>query len=275
MGGWIERREEDGILVTETTRGAVGVVEMRFPPRYLQDRFRPERGYLAVVLEGDVQKTFASRTLGLGAGTATTIPADAAHAASFGERGARILVVKPAPGPERPYRELMSGVRSRRDPGLAALARRIALELAAPDAAAQLAVEGLSLELVSAAVRAAPERLSPRRPAWLAGVVEQLHDQPTGAVGLTELAAAAGVDPTHLGRVFRRHYGVSIGTYLRHLRLDWAAATLARTDAPLARVAAEQGFADQSHFTRAFKRHTGVTPARYRRLSRDPGLPPV
>ena len=107
-----------------------------------------------------------------------------------------------------------------------------------------------------------------RRPSWLAGVVEQLHTERPGSIGLADLAAEANVDPAHLGRVFRRHYGVSIGTYLRRLRLDWAAATLADTDSPVARIASEQGFSDQSHFTRAFKRHTGVTPARYRRLAR-------
>jgi transcriptional regulator GlxA family with amidase domain len=67
--------------------------------------------------------------------------------------------------------------------------------------------------------------------------------------------------------MFRRHYGVSIATYLRRLRLDRAAAKLAGSDAPVARIAAEEGFADQSHFTRAFTCHTGVTPARYRRLT--------
>jgi AraC family transcriptional regulator len=266
MRAWIESREEEGISVVETTLGGIGVVELRFPPRYEQPSFGPEHGYLAFVLDGQLRKSFSQETVVLAAGSAATIPPEATHAASFGAAGARVLVVKPPPGAGRPYDSLLGRVQVRLDPGLTALARRLAGELSASDAAAPVAVEGLALELVAASVRAAPGRLPPRRPSWLAAVVEQLRDEAVESAGLVELAATAGVDPAHLGRVFRCHYGVSIGTYLRRLRLDRAAATLTGTDAPLARIAAEHGFADQSHFTRAFKRHTGVTPALYRRL---------
>jgi AraC family transcriptional regulator len=259
MTPWVATREEDGIVVKETR---FGVFELRFPPRYAQGRFGPERGYLAVVLDGGLEKSFARTTMGLGTGASVTIPAEAEHTASFGEHGARILVVRPRD------RELLRGVRARRDPGLAALARRIAGELAATDAAAPVAAEGLALELVSAAVRAGSNGMSRARPEWLAGVVERIHARADGGISLAELAATANVDPAHLGRVFRRHYGVSVATYLRRLRLDRAAAKLAGSAAPVARIAAEEGFADQSHFTRAFKLHTGVTPARYRRLTR-------
>lgn len=267
MQTWVASREEDGISVTEAVLGAIGVAELRFPPRYAQARFDPERGYLAVVLEGDLRKSFPGRTLGLAAGSAATIPADAAHAASFGLGGARILIVRPPREPLEAGPELLRGVEARRDPGLAALARRISTELAARDSAAPVAVAGLALELFAAAVRGAPAKLPLRRPTWLAAVVERLHDQPAGCLCLAELAGTVGVDPAHLGRVFQRHYGVSIGTYVRRLRLDRAAVRVAGTDAPLASIAAEQGFADQSHFTRAFKLHVGVTPARYRRLA--------
>jgi len=264
---WVENREEDGVLVTETALGAVGVVELRFPPRYAQARFQPEHGYLAVVLDGNLDKAFPSRTLELAADSAATIPAGAAHAAAFGDGGARILIVKPPTDADGTARMLLRSVGARRDPGLGALARRVSSELVARDSAAPVAVAGLALELVAAAVRCAPAKLPSRRPAWLAAVVERLHDHADGRLCLAELAATAGVDPAHLGRVFHRHYGVSIGTYVRRLRLDRAAARVAGTDAPLATIAAEQGFADQSHFTRAFKRHIGVTPARYRRLA--------
>ena len=76
-------------LVTETSLRTTCVIELGFPPRYAQPRLEPE---LAVVLGGGLQKTFANRTLVLGTGTATTIPADAGHSATFGEQGARILI---------------------------------------------------------------------------------------------------------------------------------------------------------------------------------------
>jgi AraC family transcriptional regulator len=82
-------------------------------------------------------------------------------------------------------------------------------------------------------------------------------------VRVAALADEIGVHPVHLARVFRAHHGMPLGTYLRGLRLDWAAGQL-RTSTPLADIAAGAGFVDQSHFTRAFRSHTGLTPGQYR-----------
>jgi AraC family transcriptional regulator len=264
--GWVERFEDDGVRVTSTASGSVQVAELCFPPGHRQPRFAPNLGYLAVVLDGDLHKTFPRQSLGLATGTTATIPGGADHTARFGRVGARVLVVKPSAHGSEPVGGLLSRVRARRDPGLSALAHRLAGELSAEDAAAPIAVEGLALGLVTAAVRGSA-RLSSRPPAWLARVVEQLHAN-GGGVTIADLAATANVHPAHLTRVFTGRFGVSPATYLRRLRLDRAASTLSATDASLARIAVEEGFADQSHFTRAFKRHTGVTPARYRRLTR-------
>ncbi len=83
-------------------------------------------------------------------------------------------------------------------------------------------------------------------------------------VALGEVASAIGVHPAHLARVFRAHYGISVGEYGRRVRLAWAATEIARGHTSLATVATQAGFADQSHFTRLFKRYVGITPARYR-----------
>ena len=72
------------------------------------------------------------------------------------------------------------------------------------------------------------------------------------------------VHPAHLARVFRMHYGETIGHRLRRLRLDWAIGQLVDGDLPLRAIATEAGFAHQSHFTRAFKAYTGWSPAQYR-----------
>jgi AraC family transcriptional regulator len=78
------------------------------------------------------------------------------------------------------------------------------------------------------------------------------------------------VHPAHLARAFRQHFRVPLGSYVRRLRLDWAASRLADSAESLANVAVAAGFADQSHLTRAFKRHTGHTPGAYRQARSRP-----
>ena len=79
-----------------------------------------------------------------------------------------------------------------------------------------------------------------------------------------EVARAVGVNPVRLARTFRRRYGMSLGTYTRGLRIDWAGRELRSSHLPLSTIAMQAGFADQSHFTRTFRRQVGVTPHRYR-----------
>ncbi len=90
---------------------------------------------------------------------------------------------------------------------------------------------------------------------------EERHDNRLGHAG----AHVVGVHPDHLARAFRLRFGAPIGSYLRRLRLDWAAMRLETGDEGISAVALRAGFADQSHFTRTFKRHTGLTPQAYRR----------
>jgi len=145
-----------------------------------------------------------------------------------------------------------------------AIARRISRELASYDAFTQLAVEGLTLELLASVLRAgAGPAPRTRTPAWLERVREQI------ALGdvvpdVALLATEAQVHPAYLARMFRRAYGLSIGQYARQVRLEWVARQLAETEAPLSAIAFRAGFADQSHLTRAFRAQWGVTPRQYR-----------
>lgn len=274
MTAWASSRVEHDVVVREAVAGSVELAELRFPPGYVQSRFRPPRGYLAVVLEGAMTKCFACGPFPLAVGEIATMPAQAAHETFFGEEGCRVLVVKPPPAAATPLLRHF-GVRTAAD--VMRLGERVATELASRDSAAAVAAEGLALQLVAAALRSQPVRAPRPRPPWFGTVVELLQDPPSWKVA--DLAKAVAIDPDHLGRVFRRHYGMSISTYLRELRLDRAAASLVFSDAPVAQIAADGGFADQSHFTQAFRRHVGVTPARFRGLARAQGngflSPPV
>lgn len=102
-------------------------------------------------------------------------------------------------------------------------------------------------------------------PHWLRRVRDHLHDLDGQTVRLAELAASTGHHPMHVTRQFRRFYGVSIGQYVRRLRLARAARMLGGVGS-IAAAALEAGFYDHSHFTRHFRRLTGMPPSEFQTL---------
>jgi len=267
--GFATVTEEEGVSVTSAEVNGFTLSELRFPESYVQAPFEPELPYLAVVLEGALVKSFPRRALELGRAYAVAIPVGATHGARFGSDGARILIVRPRSASD-PIAGCFDRVAELRGRELTWLAWRLAGELRASDAAAPLAAEGFALELLAATTREARVERSPGRPpAWLRSAEELLRARLADRIGLGELAETVGVHPTYLARAFRTYYGLSVGADACRQRLAWAAAELARTDTPLAEIAAGSGFADQSHFTRVFRRQVGTTPARYRERARS------
>jgi AraC-like DNA-binding protein len=76
------------------------------------------------------------------------------------------------------------------------------------------------------------------------------------------LERIAGIDRYAIARQFRRAYGTSPDRYRTMRRLGLARAAI-QNGVPLARAAADAGFADQSHMTRQFARAYGLTPGRW------------
>jgi AraC family transcriptional regulator len=272
--GFATVTEDDGVHMASADVSGFTVAELRFPPDYVQAEFEPDLPYVAVILDGALEKSFRLRQMGLERNCGLTMPSGAVHGARFSAEGARIVIVK-AKSASSIFSGFLDELVELRGRGFGWLAWRLAAELRASDAAAPLAAEGLALELLAATSREArAERHVDRAPAWVSSAEELLRVRTRDCVRLSELAEGLGVHPVHLARAFRARYGVSVGEYGRRLRVEWAAAEIARTDMPLAAVAAEAGFADQSHFTRLFKRYVGTTPARYRRdtqVRRVPG----
>lgn len=84
------------------------------------------------------------------------------------------------------------------------------------------------------------------------------------ALSLSDLADAAHVSVSELGRDFRACLGTTPWRYLTEYRLDRAARLLRATRLPVATVAARTGFASPSHFGKLFRERTGLSPRAYR-----------
>jgi AraC family transcriptional regulator len=145
------------------------------------------------------------------------------------------------------------------------LAQRAYREWLQGDTASEIAIPALILEMAAHLVREAEGRTGDQSP-WLRRVKQRLDDGFADTPTLAELALIGGVHPTHLARCFRRHYGSSIGEYLRRRRVDAAAGMLAQPGLSLAEIALATGFSDHGHFSTVFKRFTGLTPSEFRRL---------
>jgi AraC family transcriptional regulator len=145
---------------------------------------------------------------------------------------------------------------------LAWLAMRLYREFSRPDAVSLLAIEGLMLEALSELGRWKPSSFA--EPLWLRETRDLLHDRFRETITLDELGRAAGVDPAHLARSFRKHYRCTVGEYQRRLRIEYASRQLSETRTSILNIALAAGFADQPHFSRTFRNHIGLTPAKFR-----------
>jgi AraC family transcriptional regulator len=148
-----------------------------------------------------------------------------------------------------------------RDPASGAAAFRIAREIDRGGDSALL--EAGAWEMLAGLHAGAPR---PALPAWVHQAYEAVMDLATDThLRIADVAAAIGVHPVHLARVFRQAWGCSPGDLLRWRRVEQATGLLRRPELGMADVALTVGFADQSHMTRAFQARYGMTPSHYRR----------
>lgn len=89
-------------------------------------------------------------------------------------------------------------------------------------------------------------------------------EQASGPVRVSELAELCCKSPRQFERNFLELAGLPPKLYSEIVRYRRACALLARSDLPLAQIAADLGYADQSHFSHAFARFHGSPPSRAR-----------
>lgn len=259
QGATLLAREWGGLRMTEARHRA----GLRLPPH------AHEPVCLTYVLQGAFGEAVGGTEHWCTSGRVFLKRAGAVHANRYGESGARSLLVQ-IPGAWVDHLSARSDPfesgEFRDVPTAAWIAARLYREFRSPDAVTPLAVEGLVVELLVRAARAgaASGAGTGGPPAWLHDVRERLREEYRDPPNLSTLAGEAGVHPDHLGRAFRRQYGLTPGQWVRAVRADRAAEAVLAGERPLAAIAYEKGYADQSHFTREIKRHLGITPGQLR-----------
>ena len=99
----------------------------------------------------------------------------------------------------------------------------------------------------------------------LLGVIRARYAHP---LTLQELAASVNLSRSECCRLFKRHMGQSLFTYLLDYRVERSLPLLAAGERSVTEVAGEVGFASPSYFAQVFKARMGCPPGAYRREAR-------
>ena len=95
-----------------------------------------------------------------------------------------------------------------------------------------------------------------------------LSDHLTQEIRMEDVAAAVGVSPYHLSRLFKALTGMTMREYLTRERIETARQLLAASDRSIPQIGSLLRFCDQSYFTKVFRNLTGQTPRQYRERKR-------
>ena len=232
-------------------------------------------GQLALSATGVVRLTVEHGTYIVPPSRALWIPPGVDHAVTVVEDADLLTLYVHQPrgraGPQVP-RPLEAAWRRCRVLEVSDLLRALVLELdpmpdgaAAPPAPAALARERRLSALVQDELRRArPVPLGVDLPAdkRLRALCEAVLDAPTRHATLDGWARDAGASARTVARLFRSELGTSF-THWRQQVLLARAVTLAARKLPMARIAAELGYASPSAFTAMVRRSVGAPPSRF------------
>lgn len=134
-----------------------------------------------------------------------------------------------------------------------------------------LAAEGQMLLLLADLARLAGPRARVDMAAkaqsltWAEAAAEFIETNHHRAIGVEAVAAYVGFSSSHLGRLFKAHYGTTVQDWLVRTRIERAKLLLRTTQRPVAEVARSVGFRAYAPFEKRFHAQTGTSPTAYRR----------
>jgi AraC family transcriptional regulator len=231
-----------------------------------------ENAHFCFVLQGSYTESDNKRELECEPLTLTFRPAGEIHEDKFHNKDVRVFTIEiPPQWIERLHQDsiyLGQSINFRRS-AVTRLSERLVKEFYGMETAANLIMEGLTLEIIAETARHSERNVKRSIPPWLNKAKDLIHSSFKENLTLNQIASEVGVHQIHLANVFRQKYHCTVGEYIRDLRIEYACREITKGETPLSIIALEAGFANQGHFSSTFKRMTGFTPAAYKRFSRN------
>lgn len=100
-------------------------------------------------------------------------------------------------------------------------------------------------------------------PSRLTDMTEFVMNHLADSLGVEAISLVGHCSPSTAERLFRRHTGLPVMTWVRKQRLERAVFLLRTTGLPVKEVGRLVGYPDQLHFSRAFRKHTGLPPSQF------------
>jgi AraC family transcriptional regulator len=257
-----------GRVVRTERVGELTLTETSYPPGSVLPAHLHEQACFGLVLHGEYSEEYPSKTLACRSRGIFFRPPRIVHTNRFDRPGARCFYVEVSSSWLEHVQECCALVQEPTVSGdmkLQWLATKMYRQWRNMDEAGRLDLEGLALEAAAEFARGGCASSERQPPKWLTEVHELLRIRFAEVLRLQDIALVVGVHPVHLCKQFRRHYGFTVGDFLRRCRIDFACEQLRSSKLSIAEIALDAGFAHQAHFTSVFKRLTGMSPREYRR----------
>lgn len=225
---------------------------------------------VSLVLEGEFEETIGERTESAGACSVVVKPHGTVHSNRFGARSTRSLIIEILP-PREAALTRMAGARLEArwlhegPAGRAAIDIYHAFRGDSDDLHARVTAGLIEIIRASAARGPIPACRAAALTDRAESILRSAAERPPSC---RDVAAAVGIHPVYLARLFQARRGCGVAAFRRRVQVREAARRLVGTGEPLGTVALAAGFADQSHLCRAFRRELGLTPGGFRRLVR-------
>lgn len=106
---------------------------------------------------------------------------------------------------------------------------------------------------------------------WLAPVLRRIGDTTEPPPTLQELSDVANLSPSHLRAQFQKRFGISLGLYIRQLRVRQAISMVVSKNLTIGEAAMRSGFSSAYVFSRTAKTILGAPPKDYIERARKGG----